>query len=328
MVSVNAQRRRIALVGLIAAVVVGVILVAALARAAAPKTDGSPVPAQTERHNRAVARRDAAHLLDVARLPAGAARSPTEPNGDGGLLAEPAARPAGAKLVDEHAFWIVTVPLESVVSFVHMHPPPGSRPNGSGVSRGPGVRSNASVAFTFKRRLTGIASRALTVQLVALGPDLTGIRVDAQDVWLVPRASSERVPDGVRTLKIARSEQSTQGPETVGFAFTLTITDRGQVEQIRRWIDALPIVQPGVRSCPAERSGHPRVRFAFLSAGEKPLAVAAQATNVREPTGRCEAMKFAVRGRAQPALLNGASFLARVDRLLHLHLAGSGSGVH
>ena len=295
------------------------------ARALAPPPPA--VAARTEAQNRVAAEGDAMRLLHRAPLPAGAIPSVSEPPGDGGLLAHPGVEAPANKLIDDHAFSTVPTPLHSVRQFVNSHAPAGSRLTGTGASGGPNVPANAGFSFAFRWRPVGVGSRALSVALVALGPETTGVRVDAQDVWLVPRPSSERVPRGVRVLQITRSSSQTRQGTTAGLAFTFKITNRATVDQITRWIDALPIVQPGATACPSQPLHPPRVRFAFLSASGKPLAIAAEDANIREPTTPCDAMTFTVRGRAQPALLNGAQFLAHVDQLLHLRLTGGGSGL-
>jgi hypothetical protein len=305
------------------------VLVVALAQAATSHTAGASAAqaARIEAQNRAAARSDATHLRHGVPLPDGATPSTSEPRADGGLLGQPGMRSPGVKLVDDHAFWTIAEPLQSVREFVSTHPPAGSRLAGTGLSGGPSVPANASFSFSFKSLPAGVASRSLSVALVALGPTLTGVRVDAQDVWLVPRPSSERVPNGVRSLRITHSTSQTGPGIMTGLAFTFGITQRAEIDQITRWIDALPIVQPGATSCPAQPSHPPRVRFAFLGTGGIPLAAATEDGNVREPTTSCDAMSFTVRGHSQPGLLNGARFLARVDRLLHLHLAGGGLGL-
>lgn len=305
-----------------------VVLVAALARAATPHASAlAAVAARTEAQNRVAAERDARRLLHRAPLPAGAIPSASEPLGDGGLLAHPGVEASANKLIDDHASSTVAAPFQSLRQFVRTHAPAGSRLTGTSTSGGPNVPANAGFSFAFRWRPAGVGSRALSVALVALGPDMTGVRVDAQDVWLVPRSSSERVPRSVRALQITRSSSQTGQGTTEGLAITFKITDGAKIDQITRWIDALPIVQPGATACPSQPLHPPRVRFAFLSASGKPLASAAEAANIREPTTACDAMTFTVRGRAQPALLNGAQFLAHVDQLLHLHLSGGGLGL-
>ncbi|MFZ0089155.1 MAG: hypothetical protein WAL63_06605 [Solirubrobacteraceae bacterium] len=330
--SAHAQGRRIAVAGVLAALAAAVIGVAALARAATPHAS-APAPgavtARTEAENRGAAERDARRLLHRAPLPAGATPSASEPLGDGGLLDHPGVQAPAEKLVDDHVFSTVTAPLQTVRHFVQTHAPAGSRLTGTGASEGPNVPANAAFSFAFRWRPAGVGSRALSVGLVALAPGITGVRVDAQDVWLVPRSRFERVPRGVHTLQITRSSWQTGPGITEGFAITFTITDRAEIDQITRWIDALPVVAPGVTSCPSQplHPSPPQVRFAFLSASGKPLATAAEDANVREPTTPCDAMTFTVCGRAQPALLNGAQFLAHIDQLLHLHLSSGGLGL-
>jgi len=68
---------------------------------------------------------------------------------------------------------------------------------------GPGIPSNRQLIFAFPAIGGRISTRWLNVTAVALPRGWTGLRVDAQDVWIVPRPPSEKVPSGVREIHIA-----------------------------------------------------------------------------------------------------------------------------
>ena len=271
--------------------------------------------------NRAAARRDADALITAVRLPAGATRSGSEPRGDHGLLRHAFGIPAGVNLIDAHAFWTVSAPLVAVRAFVVGHRPLGARLSGTGSAGGPGIPANASMSFAFPADRTGIASRSVSISLVALSPHLTGVRADAQDVWLQLRAAAEHVPPGVRVLKVTRSYAQHGRGAQIGGAFTYTITRPRLIATIIRWLDALPIAQPGATSCPAQNASA-QMRLTFLSSAGRRLAVATQTTGHTQPSTACNAMSFTVLGRAERPLLDGDHFLTQLNRLLQLPSPG------
>jgi hypothetical protein len=134
----------------------------------------------------------------------------------------------------------------------------------------------------------------------------------------VPRSDAERVPRGVASLTIKRSETQSSGGASSGVAFTYTLTNHIEIATIARWIDGLPGVQPGVTSCPAQPVNARQEQLTFLDRNGRDLAQATQRENVARPTTVCDAMAFTIRGRPQRALLNGPRFLANVNRLVEV----------
>lgn len=251
--------------------------------------------------NRLAAQRDAARLLERVVLPSGTQSLPRAPRGAGGLLTGPFQVPTG-KLVDLHRFWRVSEPLDSVVRFVRAHRPRGAQREGSGVGSvgGPSYPENETLTFAFPPQANRTSLRWLNVTLVALRDGGTGVRADAQEIWIVPRPRSEVVPAGVSEIDI--------GSHHVG--------DGAKVARIVHWFDALPTVQPGLVSCPMLVAG-PTIRLVFRG-GAGVLARASFGADTIDHSlysGRCTPIRFSIGDRREKALVGGR-FLLRVQRLL------------
>jgi hypothetical protein len=287
---------------------VGVALLAVLAVAVIASAASTQ---RTAAQNRAAAARDATALRKRLVLSIGARSSGHEPAGDHGLLATPATTLGTPALVDRHGFWIVPSPLNVVEAFVAGHQRSITRALGTGTIGGPGIPDNESLTFTLSHPPAGIESEALIVDMVALPDGQTAVRADAQVVWTVPRTAAERVPAGVHEVDISRAIPG-RAP-----SLSIDVTAQSRVDTIVAMIDRLPAVQPGVWSCPEQPAGAPQVTFVFRSRHLGPvLARASENADVSEPTGPCAPLTFSVRGRAEPALLHGASFLHAVGRLI------------
>lgn len=294
---------------------VGVAVLAGCCGFSIPALAGSghnPTAAQ----NHQAAARDAAKLLERVNLPAGATPSSTEPTGDGGTLADPPVTQRGAfKVVYEHAWWTAHESPDDVFKYVEGHPPSGGTSDTSGGESGPGSPTVRWVGFSFPARAGVLGIRWLVVEVVRLDNGTTGIRADAQVQWIIPRSASEVVPDGVREIDVVR--RAPGQPPSV----SKPVTRPSKVHKISSLIDGLPILQPGVWSCPAERSSDAIVTFAFRRTSDGPaLARATVRADVGNSDTGCDAMSFSVDGRRRPALVQAASFLRSVQRLLGVQL--------
>jgi hypothetical protein len=271
-------------------------VLAALALHTTPTTAG----------NRVHAERDAAHLLRLVVLPSSAQRFARPPGHVGGLLGKPLQIPSG-KLVDRHRLWHVHASLGSVVGYLEAHPPRGSQLEGHGDgSDGPNVPRYATLTFAFREQAGRISLRWLNVTLVPLRDGGTGVRADAQDVWVTTRPRGEFVPAGAKEIDVG----------------THRVTDPANVAKVVRWFDALPIVQPGIAyHCPALVAG-PKIRLDFRGANGL-LARATYGADtmnhslVSEP---CTPISFSTQGQVKFPPLVGGDFLLRVQRLLGLRL--------
>lgn len=257
--------------------------------------------------NKRAAERDAERLLQRAVLPSGSVRLPTEPAGDGGLLRHPPQSSTGL-LVDRHAWWRSAEGLSAMVAFIKSHPEAGSELTGWGHLGGPDVPLNRFLVFSLPAVRGVISSRQVLFWVVALRAGGTGIRIDAQDVWVERRPPTERVPVGAREIDVTSALPGK--PPIV----SRRVTASSRVQRIVSWVNRLPTVQPGATSCPGVSSSPPLVTLKFrLRSGRPPVAVVS-ATDYHY-SNQCDPVSLTIRGHAQKPLIGG-DFLERVQRLL------------
>jgi hypothetical protein len=293
-------------------------------RAAARGASGIPKPppaVAAARRRRAHA--DASTLLGRVRLPAGAEQLTSEPTGDGGTLARPASRPAvTTTLVDEHTWWRVPGSTASVLDYVQAHVPRGGKLRESaaqGTNQGGEVSGYLGFAWPPVRRL--FSDRELLVQVTNLAGGGTGVRVDAQVQWIIPRPVSERIPRGVHEVDITRGAPG-QSP-----SLAVKVVAPDKIRKLISMVDALGIVQPGAYSCPMLLPDAPVVTFTFrASDGGTVLASASELAAAREPTTSCDPMTFSIRGHPETPLLGGAAVVHSAGRLLGVHLQTAPDG--
>lgn len=296
-----------------AAVIAIAILMSATAQA------GSDQPVHSARANRRAAVTDATGLLTRLTLPAGAAPLTAEPAGDHGTLARPAITLGPKDLVDRHAWWRVPGSPASVEAFIRRHLPHGATWAGGGSSSGGGAPSLqfATLGWRPIRQVAG--DRDLVVGLVALPGGSTGVRVDAEVQWLVPRPAGERIPSGARVLGV------TVAAPGAAPLLTRTVTARRRVNAVAAAIDRLPIVQPyGPLPCPMMPAREPEVTFTFRATTTGPvLARASEPDDPSADGGPCFGMALSIRGRSEPALDDGGTVILTAQRLLGVTLERS-----
>lgn len=252
------------------------------------------------------AQRDARTRLGALRLPPGATQIEKAPRGSGGELNAPFIEPQTPNLIDRSAFWRVAESPAEVLAWIKRHPPGGSKLKLESSSSDRGVATSWSIGFEWPP-IEGIADqRTLLVTAVATTTGETTLRADAQSVWIVPRPLSERIPVAARFLELSVGRAGAPGRE-------LSIANAGRVERIATSIDELPIVQPGVSSCPAEFSHPAIVRLAFRAGpGGAVLAEAKQ----KAPAGTCNPMRLEVRGKQEPPLADSWRVMRSLQGLL------------
>ncbi len=273
---------------------------------------------RTPAENESAAQSDAASLLAQLPLPSGATQSATEPAEDESLLARPGSGPpATPNVADDHAWWLVPGAPAEALAYIRAHLPAGTtRPVTGGRLTGPNVPQNESEAFAWPPITDVLATRWLVVRVVQLPGGSTGLRADAQVVWVTPRPASETIPRGSHLLRVSvhgslKREQPTQRP--------FSVTSSKRINAIVALLNALPAGQPGLRSCPADFGI--RVRLAFYARpGVAPLAVAEV-----DPQG-CGGVELTIGGQPQPGLESGALLIAQVDHILGVKLKTSPRG--
>ena len=152
-------------------------------------------------------------------------------------------------------------------------------------------------------------SCSLNIELVALSPKSTGLRVEGQVVRTMPRPVGERIPVGVHQVDVTRQKLGHISRVSIG------VTKPATVQRVIWAIDQLSIVQPGaVESCPAEPA-QPTVIINFRRGHGTP--VLARATY----TGACGGMAFSIRGKSQIPLANGYALSHELEQLVGVKLA-------
>jgi len=282
--------------------------------AAAPTAHARP--AQSRAANRAAAVTAAMALVARTPVAAGARRLTAEPTGDGRLLAHAPDGKASRALIDRHAFYVVHQSLRQMHRYYTRDRPAGARQIGTGSATGPGVPANLNVTWQWQPGKPGIISRQTLIDMVTLPSGATGIRVDAQVIYRVPRPAGEQVPADVTEVDITRAAPG-RVPD-----LSRTVTKPTQVHAIVALIDRLPIVQPDYIACPVELASVPIVTFSFRAGRTgQALAGASEHANVTEPTNACDALAFTTGTRSWPSLLRGARFLHQVDTLIRTKFA-------
>jgi hypothetical protein len=273
-------------------------------------------PAATRRANRQVADRDAVMLLARLRLPSGASRTATAPGGQPRLWQ--AGRPAGVRLIDDRAWWLVRGTFEDAVAYIRHHVPVGSKWSGAGTASGPGIPPNESITFAWPPVSGVLGVRWLVVTVVGLRNGHTAVGAEAEVQWIIPRPVAEQIPPQATALNVS------VGPPGAPPSVTVQTTDPVKVSRIRDMIDRLQIVKPGVINCPAFTTSEPLVTFSFRAAPGGPvLARATELAQATEPTTACDPMDLQIRGHAEDPLLGGAAVVHAAQRLLGgVHLTG------
>jgi hypothetical protein len=267
---------------------------------------------RTSASNQAAAQTDAAKLLAAIRIPAGATPSATEPVGDDHQLARPATRPATPNLVIRHDWWTVAGDESDVLSYIKAHAPAGAQSDFAGAAGGPNVPANGSVGFDWRAIAGVLAQRTLVVNVVQLPGRTTGIRADAEDVWITPRPRSERIPGDITRLTVTVTGGGKTKRAPVVFSSSRRIGAAAAV------INSLPLFPPGTYSCPADWGVEVELAF-YAGSRTDPVAVA------KLDASGCQTVSFRLDGRREPALAGWGSAatkpaLNRVEKALSLHL--------
>ncbi len=305
---------------LVCAAVVALGTASALAvSATGPRSpEGESSVAPDEATNEHAAEADAAALLGTLTLPAGAIASSTEPAGDGGALASAGlGPPATPNVVDDRTWWIVPGSSSATLAFVRSHPPAGAAPAGSDRGAIAGETTFESQTFAWPARAGVLSTRWLVVTVAQLSDGSTGVRLDAQVVWVTPRAASERIPAGAHRLAVSPLSEIKGGAAPAQRPFSVDSPKR--IAAVVALLNSLPVAQPGLRSCPLDLGII--IRLAFYARGSSaPAAVA------RIDPGGCRGVQLTIGGKLQPPLdgealpatatSHSAPLLARIGRLL------------
>lgn len=255
----------------------------------------------------------AAAMLAGLPLPPGSTESPIDPPEAGPLLARPAyGPPATPNAVNTHGWWVVPVTPAEALGYICAHLPPGTRRTESGGGReGAGVPENLVSGFAWP------GSPGVVVVWAARLPNgSTALRADAEVVWVVPRAASERLPAGARLLVISvhRTGQRLVGVKSNRLALLRKLPSRvssvARIDKIITLLNELRVRQPGSsRLCPMQLAASVKLGF-YASQRSSPLAVATV------NTAGCGGVSLTIDGRAEPELEGGWRVIEEIGRAL------------
>jgi hypothetical protein len=252
-------------------------------------------------------------MLAELPQPLGSRESSIDPSEAGSLLAGPGYGPAATpNAVDQHAWWLVPVTPAEALAYICAHLPPGTTQPmlvGGGL-KGPNLPENRVSGF----RWPG-SPGTLVVWAVRLANGSTALRVDAEVVWITPRAASERVPAGIRLLTISVHEPGgasigakSKYPTVLG-RLPSRVTSTARNEKVVALLNELRVYQPGVRHCPLRRGGTVQLGF-YASPNVPPVAVAGINTE------GCGGVSLTIDGMAEPELEGGWFLVEEIGRAL------------
>ena len=253
-------------------------------------------------------------LLDRLVLPAGAQISRSEPAGGGSILTRPAQGTASGDLVDLHRWWVVPEQPEAVNEFHPVTHPAESHLDLHGTSGFAGAITSWVVGYQWEAEPDVLASRSLLVEVVALPGGQSGVRADAQDIWLAPSPPADFVPASARLLEV---EVTISGQEPV---LAKRTADSQTVAAVRAMIDRMPLNPGGV--CYGKPGGRgAQATFTFRAArGDPPLAVASVTADVEAEEGPCQALTLSLSARRRTVRLEWGPFIREVQSLLGVQI--------
>jgi hypothetical protein len=201
-------------------------------------------PSHQSRHVDAI--RAAQAMLDDTLVPAGSSISSTEPAGDGGKLRTPSRTYDTPNLVDLHRFYVVPGSAAGVAASMAQHPPSGSSLAFKGTHSDEQV-----VVFTWPTSGPLFNDQAVLVNAVPLAGGGTGLRIDADVVWLPTKPRGDLITSA-GVIDVQESEATS--------SVTAVISRPKAVATVLRFFNQLAVAQQG-SVCP-NRAG-PKTRLVF-----------------------------------------------------------------
>lgn len=280
------------------------------------RTSGTPTLASNE----AAAQADAAALQSEVALPTGAQQLSGEPSGDNGLLKPlPHLIPTAIGVVDNSWWQVAGATPSQVIATVSASPPPGAGPIGTSSTNGPGG-SARGVGFMLKDVPDVLDYRMVQVSATVLSSGDTGVLVQTQSLWVVPRSAASLVPATVRVISVS---------ETIGDGKVLhssTVTAASRIHAALAYFNGLEADQPIASSCPTEppEGDDDVVTVKFLrSHGTAPLATASFNSVLGQrgsgTASICNPVLLRVGAKTRVSLI-GDNYIPALNRLLGTHI--------
>ena len=170
--------------------------------ACGPAAVGPAAALRSASQNRQAAEAEITALLGAAQVPPGAVRLSSAPI----AFLDAAPRTEGSPdFITLTGWWTVDASYATSVAWVREHPPAELRIDGGGYSGGPGIPSNMSFAFRAPDT-AAYTGATLLIEVADMG-GRTGIRMDAQAIWLPAKSPLEVVTKGTPvTLMLLRNQ--------------------------------------------------------------------------------------------------------------------------
>ncbi len=220
------------------------LALAACGAALPPSSVGSlPAGAATPPPAHASAEAELATLLAGVRVPLGAERVTSAPVT---LLAQAPVSEASPNLLTSTLWWRIDMPFADALAWMQAHPPAGLTPGMSGRSGGPGVPTNRSLGFDAPST-TAYDGATVELELAAMSSSETGLRADAEVIWLPSKPSDEFVPSGSAVTIVAENHFGSSDATTLRTRY-LNPGDAATAALITE-LNALPPSDGGVRGC-------------------------------------------------------------------------------
>jgi hypothetical protein len=306
-------RRPTAIFACVGLVLIGVIAFAVGSVGA--KTSGPPTLA----FNKAAAKTDAAKLQAEVILPSDAKKLSAEPAGDHGYLKPEPHLSANPGFVDT-SWWRVTGSTpDQVISAIQASPPSGVASTGTdGGGNTKTGTSSTGLTFSLKDVPRILESRMIEVTATALSSDSTGVMVQTQSQWVVPRTAASLIPSTAHMISV---NETTAAGKVLR---STTVTAPSRVRVAITYFNGLESSQPGTTNCPAETGGSDVVVVDFLSSpGKAPLATATCSSDFGQRyaglSSECDEVRLRVGTNDQVGLLGG-NYIATLNRLLGAHI--------
>ncbi len=257
-----------------------------------------------------LARRDAARLLTLVRLPPESRRLAQAPRSDAKILSSPAQSLGDPDLVDLHRFFVAPKSASELYGYEKSHPPIGSTSrggyNGSGTSTTSGNTDEWFVSYSWLPVKTLLDARVLVVSIAALPGRRSAVRLDAEVTWLPAKPVGDTIPAGATVLTAVLSAGMNPGEAGHG---PVTTTNPEKIEAIRDFINQLNVVAPGVSFCPVDFGQDLTVSFS-KQAQARPFAVV-----VADVAG-CEEVQVRRLGHLAKPGLSGYGLVPFIEREL------------
>jgi hypothetical protein len=276
---------------------------------AAPGGGGLPAVV----HDQQAATQVATALLGRVALPPGALRVASPPAPE---LRSAPQRQDTPDLAQATVLARTVLAPSQVVAYWQLHPPIGMTPDFSGEGS-LGVKGTTAVQYLADNiggMPPGVVHATLLLSVAPASGGRTGMRVDAQVVWVPAKPAYTNVPAGDDTAFVAVEEtlppRVVEGEHLPALRRDV-VTAPARLDALRAAADGLTMPVPGPMSCPADLGTRSVVTFArYVVAFARGSA---SPPNITFTTGACALVRVSVPGHPVVTLFGAGRLMALVS---------------